>query len=189
MSPGEVLRSGGRERGTSTEAVGYRSPWYTGYDCSQAPEPDPYRQWREARTDWVTTQRPEDFERMLVAVTPDTPPLASDIQCNERRTAAGWPLAARMPATFASAPSPSVLDRIGVAVALTAGAITALTAAVVLIFAAVLAIVLAVIESAPLGGSRDRSTRSAATAIPPDRGRRYSSSGYARRHKAWTQPK
>jgi hypothetical protein len=79
MSPGDVLRSAEREQGTSAE-VGYRSPWYTGHERSHAPEPGPYRHWREARSDWVTTQRPEDFQRMLAAVTP------------------GWPEQARGPA-------------------------------------------------------------------------------------------
>ena len=127
----------------------FASPWYTGHECSHAPEPGPYRQWREARSDWVTTQRPEDFERMLAVVTPDNPPLASDIHCRDRGATVRWSPAARMPGVLATAPLTSAHDRIRQAVALTAAAITALTAAVVLMLGVALAIILAVIQ----GGS------------------------------------
>lgn len=75
--------------GSPGEEAGYRSHWYTGHECLHAPEPRPYRQWREARSDWVTTQRQEDFERMLAAVTPDNPPLASDIRSWDGRATVG----------------------------------------------------------------------------------------------------
>jgi hypothetical protein len=128
----------------------FASPWYAGHEYSHAPEPGPYRQWQEARSDWVTTQRPEDFERMLAAVTPDNPPLASDIRCRDRRAAVRRSPAARTPGIFATAPLPPAPDLIRQAAALAAEAITALTAAVVLILGAALAIILAVIQ----GGAR-----------------------------------
>lgn len=108
----------------------FASPWYTGDECSHAPEPGPYRQWREARSDWVMTQRPEDLERMLAVVTPDNPPLASDIHRRNRRAAVGWSPAAPMPGV----------------VALTAAVISVLAAAAVLMLGAAFVIIFAVIQ-------------------------------------------
>ena len=115
--------------GSPEEEAGYRSPWYTGDECLHAPEPRPYRQWREARSDWVTTQRPEDFERMLAAVTPDSPPLASDIRSRDGRGTVGQSAMVGMSGIFPAAPLPLAHDHIRQAAALTAEAITALTAA------------------------------------------------------------
>jgi len=50
-----------------------QSPWYTGQESTQTPEPGAHRQWRQARADWLQTSRAEDFERMLAAVTLDNP--------------------------------------------------------------------------------------------------------------------
>ncbi len=46
-----------------------QSPWSTGQESTQTPEPGAHRQWRQARADWLQTSRAEDFERMLAAVT------------------------------------------------------------------------------------------------------------------------
>ena len=132
--------------GSPGEEAGYRSPWYTGDECLHAPEPRPYRQWREARSDWVTTQRPEDFERMLAAVTPDSPPLASDIRSRDGRATVGQSAMAGMSGIFPAAPLPPAHDHIRQAAALTAEASTALTAAIVLTLGAAFAIILAVIQ-------------------------------------------
>jgi hypothetical protein len=140
--------------GSPREEAGYRSPWYTGHECLYAPEPRPYRQWREARSDWVTTQRPEDFERMLAAVTPDNPPLASDIRSRDGRAAVGQSAMADMSGVFPAAPLPPAHDHIRQAAALTAAAITALTAAVVLMLCAAFAIILAILDCGPRRGAR-----------------------------------
>lgn len=132
--------------GSPGEEAGYRSPWYTGHECLHAPEPRPYRQWRESRSDWVTTQRPEDFERMLAAVTPDNPPLASDIRGRDGRATVGQSAMAGMSGIFPAAPLPPAHVHVRQAAALTAKAITALTAAVVLTLGAAFSIILAIIQ-------------------------------------------
>jgi hypothetical protein len=132
--------------GSPGEEAGYRSPWYTGDECLHAPEPRPYRQWREARSDWVTTQRPEDFERMLAAVTPDNPPPASDIRSRDGRATVGQSAMADMSGIFPAALPPPAHDHFRQAAALTAEAITALTAAVVLTLGAAFALILAIIQ-------------------------------------------
>lgn len=172
----------GLRRGEEAKAIcaddEFTSPWYTGHDCSHAPEPGPYQQWREARSDWVATQRPEDFERMLAAVTPDNPPLASDIHGRDCRPAVGrWPRACTS-GSFATAPLPAAHDLVRQAVTLAAAAIIALATVVVLILGVALASILAVIQGGTWPGhasaARPRRSR---PPVPWPRSRRASGVG------------
>jgi len=83
---------------------------------------------------------------MLAAVTPDNPPLASDIHSRDGRATVGQSAMADMSGIFPAAPLPPAHDHIRQAAALTAEAITALTAAVVLMLGAAFVIILAVIQ-------------------------------------------
>jgi hypothetical protein len=83
----------------------YSSPWYTGQESGLTPEPGAHRQWREARQEWLRTSRHEDFERMLASVTPENPPLASDVQPTEQARArpGQWAAGADVAAVAATA--------------------------------------------------------------------------------------
>lgn len=132
MTDQEILKSAPRLRRTGSPGTGYRSPWYTGHECPHTPDSRAYQQWRQTRSDWVETQRPEDFERMLASVTPDNPPLASEIQ--------------RKHGNCPREPMPAAQDRIRQAAALTMAAITAMTVAVILVLGVALALIAAVLQ-------------------------------------------
>jgi hypothetical protein len=83
---------------------------------------------------------------MLAAVTPDNPPLASDIRSRDGRATVGQSAMADMSGVFPAALLPPAHDHIRQAAALTAEAITALTAVVVLMLGAAFAIIVAIIQ-------------------------------------------
>lgn len=123
----------------------YQSPWYTGQESVRTPEPGAHQQWREARSDWLQTRRPEDFERMLASVTLDNPPLARDIRYSRQLRA--------------KVPRPATRNRVRDAAALTAAAATAMTVAVMAMLALLLTLIGAAVDACRPGPASEAAQR------------------------------